>query len=118
MIDLPTNRTLTKAFIDAVPVVLTLIPRANIKQPAGGYRWVEQTPRLPQTFTLIEPSGEQLPTVTTDGVERTILYELLGEWNAELARGDVFTHQGKDFEVVELFHENGYERRAMVSARG
>jgi hypothetical protein len=30
----------------------------------------------------------------------------------------VFSHQGKEWEVVDLFFDNGYERRALVSARG
>lgn len=118
MIDLATNRKLTKDFIDALPVELVLTPRARVRKPAGGYGWEDQTPRAPQTMTLIEPGGDQRPTVTADGIERVVEFELLGEWNAEMARGDVFTHQGKDWELVEIFYENGYERRALVSGRG
>lgn len=119
--DLATNRMLTKAFIDFLPVELTLIPRAKVKKPAGGFAWEDQAPRDPQTFTLIESGtvgGLPRPTVTADGVERVVEFELLGEWNAEVARFDVFTHQGKEWEVVDLFFDNQYERRALVSARG
>jgi hypothetical protein len=119
--DLATNRRLTKAFIDFLPTELTLIPRARVKKPAGGYAWEEQAPRAPQTFTIIEGGGIGAlprPTITADGVERVVEFQLLGEWNAELARGDVFTHKGKEWEVVDLFHDNEYERRALVSARG
>lgn len=119
--DLATNRRLTKAFIDHMPVTLTLTPRARVKKPAGGFAWEDQPPRAPQVFTLIEQGtvgGLPRPTVTVDGVERVVEFELLGEWNAELARDDVFTHKGKDWQVVDLFFENDYERRALVTARG
>lgn len=115
------NRRLTKAFIDANPVTLTLIPRTRQKKAAGGWAWVEQTPRDPQVMTLIEQtglSGEPRPQVTMDGVEREVEFQLLGEWDSVIARGDVFTHSGKDWEVIDLYIDNGYETRAMVSARG
>ena len=117
-IDLETNRVLTKTFIDALPVTLSLRPRARTRTASGAFEWYESPTRLPQIFTLIEPSGDPLPTITQDGVVRTIEFELLGEWDAKLARFDVFTHQGREWEIIELFFDNGYERRAMVSARG
>lgn len=112
------NRRLTKKFIDRLPVTITLIPHENVKQPAGGYRLEPQTARDPQVVTLIEPSGEPFPQVTTDGVDREVRFQLLGEWDCQVARRDTFTHQGREWEVVELWIHNGYEVRAMVSARG
>lgn len=120
-ISLDVNRRLTKAFIDANPVTLMLIPRTREKKPAGGWAWVEQTPRDPQVLTLIEQtglSGEPRPQATVDGVDREVEFQLLGEWDSAIERGDVFTHSGKDWEVVDLYIDNGYEKRAMVSAHG
>jgi hypothetical protein len=119
--DLATNRRLTKAFIDFNPVTLTLIPRAKVARPSGGYGWDEQAPRAPQVFTIIESGGIgglPRPEITADGVERSVEFQLLGEHTSAIARGDVFSHQGKEWEVVDLFFDNGYERRALVSARG
>lgn len=119
--DLTTNRRLTKAFIDHAPVTITLIPRAKVKKPAGGFAWEEQAPREPQVVTITEQStvgGQPRPTVTTDGLEREVEFILIAEHTAQIARSDVFTHQGKEWEVVDLYIDNGYEIRALVSARG
>lgn len=72
-------------------------------------------------MTLIEQAtqaGEPRPVRTVDGVERVVEFELLGEHDALLATHDVFTHQDKEWEIIGVFYENGYERRALVSARG
>ena len=119
MIDLATNRRLTKAFIDFNPVSITFVPREKVKKPAGGFAWQERDPRAPQVVTITEPSnGLPHPTRTTDGVEREVEFILIAEHDALVARYDVFTYQGKDWEVVDLFIDNGYEIRALVSARG
>lgn len=116
--NLALNRKLTRAFIAANPVTLVLTPRTREKKPAGGWAWAEGTPRDPQTLTLIEPRTDPLPTVTVDGVERVVRFTLLGAHDSLLDTGDIFSHQGKDWEVVEMFFDNGYERRGLVTARG
>ena len=119
--NLPLNRRLTKAFIDANPVTVMLTPRTRSKKPAGGWAWVDGTPRDPQVMTLIEQtglSGQPKPLVTADGVEREVDFVLLGEYDCLLSAGDVFAYQGKDWEVVDMFFDNGYEKRGLVSARG
>lgn len=116
--DLATNRRLTKAFIDVRPVSLVLTPRSRQKKPAGGWAWVAGAPRSPEVFTIIEPSSAPRPTVTLDGIERVVEFEVLGEWGSPMSVGDVFVHSGKDWEVVELWIDNGYETRGLVSARG
>lgn len=118
MLDLATNRRLTKAFIDFNPVTITLIPRAKVKKPAGGFAWEEQAPREPQVVTITEPATLPRPQVTVDGIDREVDFILIAEHSAQVARSDVFIHQGRDWEVVDLFIDNGYEIRALVSARG
>jgi hypothetical protein len=118
---LEVQRRLTSAFIAALPTVITLTPRSKVKQPAGGWTLLEGTPRAPQTMTLVEQTGldgQPLPRTTLDGVERVVSFEIVAEWDAAIARWDVFTHQGKDWEVIDLYFDNGYEKRALVSARG
>lgn len=115
------NRKLTSAFIAQLPTVVTLIPRTVTKLPAGGTKLVDGTPRAPQTMTIIEQSslsGQPTPTRTLDGVDRKVEFEIVAEWDAAIARYDTFTHQGKEWEVIDLFFDNGYEKRALVSARG
>ena len=115
------QRRLTTAFIAALPVVLTLTPRSKVKLPAGGYELREGASRAPQTMTLVEQTsiaGQPKPIVTVDGVERRVEFELVAEWDAQIARADVFVYQGKEWEVIDLYFDNGYEKRALVSSRG
>jgi hypothetical protein len=115
------QREITHEFIMRRPVEIVLRPRERVRKPAGGFGWVEGEPRVPQVVSLLEQGtvgGDPRPTVTQDGVERVVEFELLGEWDAVVARDDVFTHQGKEWEVIDLYHDNGYEVRALVSARG
>lgn len=112
------QRGLTAAFIAALPVSLVLTPRTHQKLPSGGFSYVLGSPRASQVMTIVEQTGLPRPTRTVDGVERVVEFEIVGQWDAQMARGDVFTYQGKDWEVVDLFFDNGYETRALVSARG
>lgn len=118
LLELAAQKNMTHWFILRLPVEITLVPHAVAKQPTGGTKLVAQTPRVAQIMTLIESPVTPRPTVTQDGVERFIEFELLGEWDASMDRFDSFTHDGKEWEIVELFHFNGWERRALVSRRG
>jgi hypothetical protein len=110
---------LTEAFINVFPVSVVLTPRHKEKQPAGGFVWVEDPPRDPIVVTFVESRTDvPTPTVTLDGVERRVDLQMIGPWNSTMARFDVFSHQGKDWEIVDLFYDNGYECRAWVSGRG
>jgi hypothetical protein len=115
--ELGVQRKLTHAFIQTQPVELTLIPRERVKQPAGGWAYVDGAPRAPQTMRLVEPSSWPRPTATADGIERTVDFILLGDWDAELGLFDHFAHDGATWEVVDLLHFNGWERRALVARR-
>jgi len=111
------QRRLTHAFIAENPVALTLTPRSRVKQPAGGWAWEDAEPRTPQTMTLIEPTSWPRPTVTADGVERSVDFTLLGDWDSVVAVDDWFLHGGATWEVVEVAYFNGWETRALVSRR-
>jgi len=120
-IDLAVNRRLTKAFIDYLPVTLVLVPQVKVKKPAGGWVLEDGTPRTPQVMTLIEQtglSGQPQPTRTVDGVERKVEFEVVAEWNAAISADDWFVYQGKEFRVIDLWIDNGWEKRALVVARG
>lgn len=116
--DLIAQRRMTTAFIQVKPEVISFVPRVKDRQPAGGFVWRELDPRPPQTVTFVEPPSNPVPLLTLDGVERRIELMIVGEYDLEIARYDVFTHQGREWEVVEIFYSNGYETRALVSGRG
>lgn len=117
-LELDTQRELTTAFILTQPVEITLVPREKIQKPAGGFAWADAPPRPPQVMRLIEPGNIPRPTVTVDGVQREVEFELLGEWDATIGRFDTFDLDGKHWEVVEVAHFNGWEQRALVSRLG
>lgn len=119
--DLLLQRHLTAAFINMKPDTIEFIPRLREKKPAGGYVLVEQPPRNPQVVSFIETSaqgGWPRPTVTLDGVERVAEMQIVAAWDAEIEIHDVFAHQGKWWEVIGVFYDNGYEKRVLVSGRG
>jgi hypothetical protein len=115
--EIDVQRHLTVAFIDTAPIMITLIPRARAKQPAGGYVYQELTPRDPQKFRLVEPyhSGS-LPVMLTgsDGIQREMELMLLGRWDCDLEKYDIFEHDGQRYEVAQLNFSNGWEQRAEV----
>jgi hypothetical protein len=64
---------------------------------------------IPMTF-------DQRPTVTTGGVERTLDYTLLGEWDATVEVWDIWYHpdQPNDYYMVVAFADgHGYETKAL-----
>lgn len=116
--ELQAQRSLTSYFIGTQSVTVQLVPRRKVKRPSGGFVWEAQIPRDVQTMRLIEPSGPALPYMGSDGVVRNMEFMLLGEWDAYLGQFDIFTLHSREWEVAELFHFNGYERRAAVIKYG
>lgn len=110
------QRKITIAYIDTKPSMITLIPRVRAKQSTGGFAFQELTPRSPQKMRLIEPYHGTLPVVLTgsDGVQREMELMLLGRWDCDLEKYDIFTYSGQAYEIAQLYHFNGYEQRAEV----
>lgn len=120
------NRSLTKSFIDSMPVQIELTPHAKQRKPSGGFALVAGTPRPMQTFRLIPMSHTELPVRSSsaaqaadDGVQRRYEYTLLGMWDAELAVNDRWdTPEGQTLVIEALVSNNGYERKAMINSYG
>lgn len=111
------QRRLTVEFIDTAPIMITLIPRTRVKQPTGGFAYQEQTPRDPQKMRLIEPYHVgSLPIMLTgsDGIQRELELMLLGRWDCDLEKYDIFEHDGRRYEIAQLYFFNGWEQRAEV----
>jgi hypothetical protein len=113
MSELEMQRRTTKAFIDADPTVISLIPQSETITPGGGRKFTQDQPRADQTFKVIPMTFDQRPTVTAGGVERIIDYTLLGEWNAEGGVWDLFTLQDPNeyYLIVAIADGHGYEKK-------
>lgn len=114
--EIDVQRRLTVAYIDTKPVMITLIPRVRAKKLTGGFAFQEMTPRSPQKMRLIEPYHGTLPIMLTgsDGVQREMEMMLLGRWDCDLEKYDIFEYSGQAYEVAQLYFFNGYEQRAEV----
>jgi hypothetical protein len=110
----------TFEFIEADPIVVTLIPRVRQNTPTGA-RFTDQPARDPQRFKLISQSGlvsgSGRPTVTIDGVERVIEFVLMGMPDVVVARYDYWVQGGQRFEVLEIQPTPEYEVKALVERR-
>lgn len=121
-VELEMQRRNTAAFIAATPVTIALIPRTPVKTGTGT-RYVEGTPREPQTFKLIDQTrtfGPEPGTVlTADGKQRKAEFQLLGAHDATIGLYDTWVDAaGIRFEVANLLPDNGYEKRAQVVRYG
>jgi hypothetical protein len=111
------QRRLTTAFIQTQPVTIVLVPHTNVRTGAGGTKLVEGVPRSAQTMRLIEPGEPDVIRLEQDGQEERSIFELLGEWDAELAVGDTFVVDEAEWTIIQTFFYNGYSRRAQVVRR-
>jgi len=98
------QRKLTKAFINANPLRLALIPTI-LTRTENGARIPSDGPARPeQTFRLIGLTSQRVPITTTDGKERVHDMILVGEYDAEIAVGDHWIDEasGARLEVIMI----------------
>ncbi len=120
--ELEVNRLNTTAFIDANPLVVTLIPRERVSD-GEGTRMIDQAPRAPQKMRMIDQSYFRGPVPGTltgaDGIQRKVAFQLLGDWDATVGLYDYWIdEEGIRCEVADLLPFNKYEVRAQVIRYG
>lgn len=114
------QRKNTEAFINADPIVVSLVPRVKTKTAGGGKKMEKGTPKSAQKFRLI-PQGDVQPSVQTpDGIQLTPTFVLLGKFDADIDRWDTFQLNGHDYQVVSTVRpehtiENRYESKVDVA---
>ena len=69
-----------------------------------------------QVMRLIEQGPPEVLT-TPDGLQRSLDYVLLAEWDAVIETNDVFEYDDDLLEVIEVYHDNAYEVRAAVTRK-
>lgn len=117
------QRSNTAAFIAADPISIALIPAVQTTLPSGGTKLDYGTPQTAQTFRLIPMSHTERPTRAANatgsetGVVRKHDFTLLGKWDAVWEKGDSWVDaEGKRWVIDSLVPDNGYQRKAMVTA--
>lgn len=120
--ELDVNRKNTLAFIKADLRLVTLIPQikeikgSGTKVTAGPPRPTQMARLVDQTRTFGAFPGQQ---TGGDATERQMQYQLILEWDAEIAKDDQWTDaEGVLWRVHDLLPDNGYERRAEVRRYG
>lgn len=113
-------RKQTKHFINDHPESVTMTRGGGRKSDgAGGYTVTPGAPIDPQTVRLIPQdlrTGVQSRNV--DGEEVSPSYVILGEYNADIKKGDVFVKDNRNYEVTWVREDRRYETWAEVVYRG
>lgn len=118
MMELKIQRQLTQAFVMTMPVRLVLTPRSREQAAAGDTAWVDGPDRSEQILRLVEPNVPQMPSRNVDGIEYRVEFELLGPHDAAMETYDTFEHAGHRWQIIQMYPDNGYERRAEVIRYG
>lgn len=109
------EREQTKFFIDQNPYALTVHRNTRVPDGAGGY--TETSADLPaQTVRVVSQArtvAVQRRTVSGEVVIPDI--SIVAEWDADLQRGDTFTYQDLNMEIVWV-SDLGYEKIAEAVA--
>lgn len=112
------QRRITKAYVKAQPELINLVPHERLVDDQGGWTYIKKQPRFTQMFRLIEagqPGSNATRDVTgIDGISREVEFLLLGDHCAEVELYDRFELNGDEFEVVDIWADNGWEKRASV----
>jgi hypothetical protein len=120
--ELAANKRQTLAFIAANPFSVALIPHTKARTPSGGQGWTAQAPRAQQVVRIVDQSSgggpAQGPQSNGDGRAPSVDQVLVARWDALLGVNDRFAYGGRECVITRLFPDNGYERRAVVTAHG
>lgn len=119
--ELAIHRDQTVHFINDDPVSVVLTRHVTVRTDAGGTR-TTSSPLPAQIFRLIPQSASEKAVETPDGQLASRAYDLLAAWDADVARGDTFTHDRVEYlvagPVLPEASSNVYQRKAAVVRRG
>jgi hypothetical protein len=113
------NRRLTEYYIAHDPTTITLIPVKQTRQPGGGFKAERQTPRSPQQFKVVAVINNWDGIAAVQGGEvQGWAYILVGQWDAEIAIGDLWEDGDNTYRVTAILQASDYEKRCAVSSFG
>ena len=114
------GRRQVDAIIRADPAVITLVRRAKVSTPDGGWRW-DSPATLPPIEVSIVPAKRRLSEMLVNTELGDVVdypYVILARWNTDIRRNDRFTWNGDQFEVQSIHIKQEQEVIALVDYYG
>lgn len=111
--ELNAHRAVTLAFINSDSFSCTLTRRTKTADGAGGYVFSDTT-LSPQTMRLIPLGDGASERIGEDGKAVRPGYMLMGRWDADMAREDTFTKDGRQYRIVFINDNVQYEKKGEV----
>lgn len=115
------NQRLTRAYIKQKQTLVFFTPYSKVENDTGGWKYQKGMIKIQEAIRIVEitnQSGGPLGVVETlDGLERQIQFQILAEYKSQMALHDRFIVDGVEYEVVQMWPDNGWEKRASVVRR-
>lgn len=116
--ELAAQRLLTKAFVEADVIIVTLVRSEWVNDGAGGSYAQNPHSLAPQRMRLIPLQDKQQERFTSNGEQVQPGYKLLGLYDADMQRWDTFVLGGNRYEVVWVNENQQYQTKGEVAYRG
>lgn len=115
-LELAAQRRITAAFVDADRFSCVLTREQRVPDGEGGYT-TEVAPIDAQWLRLVPLQDGTQDRTDNAGNVISPGYMLVGRYTADIKRGDVFTKEGRTYEVVFVQENQQYEVKAEVIYR-
>lgn len=96
---------ITDQFINENPSIVIIIRRTKTATPGGGHVWSNPTPQISQVMRKVPQGrsmGERSVVTSSNGKEVVPTWLLMGYFDANIQRFDLFTIDGTDYEVLSV----------------
>lgn len=116
--ELRVERMLTDAFISADSLQVVLNRTTEVSDGAGGVLLSDTAPLAAQKMRLLPLGDGAVERLTADGRVVRPSYMLLGNYDANMQRGDTFTLSTGRYQVVFVNENRQYEVKGEVAYVG
>jgi hypothetical protein len=118
--ELALQRSLTARFIEADPLEIQLLRESRVSNGSGGYDTAEDPAPVGglQRMRLIPLGDGATERLTADGKAVTPNYMLLGSWDSNMQRWDLFELNGIRYQIVFINQNTQYQKKGEVAYLG